>query len=68
MFVNAPVATNHAVPFGVESKAEAMASMNGSVEWVVVGVGRRDVPSNPVAPWIAGAWTAGRVSPFAEPG
>lgn len=32
MFVSAPVATSQALPFGVERRAEAMASMKGSVE------------------------------------
>lgn len=50
MFVKAPVAINQAVPFGVESKALAMDSMNGPVAWAMVGVGRRDVPSRPEAP------------------
>lgn len=68
MFVSAPVATIHAVFLGVERRAFDMAFMNGSDEADALGVGRRDVPSRPEAPWIAGAWTAGRVRPVEEPG
>ena len=50
MFVKAPVATTHAVPGGVDLRADAIAGMKGSVLGGTRGVGRRFVPSRPVSP------------------
>lgn len=55
IFVRAPVAINHAVSFWVPRRAVAMASMAGSSRWGTAGVGRREVPSRPEAPWMASA-------------
>ncbi len=68
MLVRAPVATSQAVLGGVEERAWNIARTAGILEGAERGVGRRRVPSRPEAPWIEGAWTAGRVRPLGLPG
>ena len=61
------MATNHALLGGVAKSAAAIASTARSSLCETAGMGKREVPSKPDAPWIAGACTAGRTRPVLAP-